>query len=365
MNSSPHKRILIVDDQLENLQAIYQMLEKAAISEEIALATSAQQAYKVIESQLHDLIVTDWEMPDINGIEFIAALKENPATQDIPVIMCTGIMTSSQNLETALAAGATDYIRKPVDEIELIARVKANLHLSEQYRQIKQLNESKETLFSILSHDLRGPIGLIRSFAEMVGMDKKSFQPQEVLEVIDIIGKQSRGVLAILENLFLWARNQRNQVSVNFQKWPLHKAIQENIELLEAQAASKHISIVNHIPKDFTARFDLDMISTVFRNLIANAIKFTPENGQITLSATTKADSLIFSVTDTGVGIPPGRLELLFQKNRFETTSGTQNESGSGLGLKLCQEFIEKHHGKIWAESAVGKGSAFKFSLPR
>lgn len=358
------QRILIVDDQLENLQAIYQMLENAEISHQISLATSARQAYKVIEKQLPDLIVTDWEMPEINGIEFITTLKENPLTKDIPVIMCTGIMTSSKNLETALAAGAADYIRKPVDEIELIARVKANLHLSAKYLEIKQLNESKRTLFSIISHDLRGSIGRIRSFSEIVKLDEENFDRKEILELIDVIARQSRSTFAVLENLLLWANNQRDKVSVDLQTLPINKAIAENIELLEDAAHSKNIKIINAIPDDLQATYDLNMISTVFRNLIANAVKFTHDNGQITLSAENTPDSIIISVADTGVGIPPERIEKIFHKTTFETTYGTQNESGSGLGLKLCQEFVEKHHGKIWAESEVDQGSVFKFSLP-
>ena len=144
-----NKRILIVDDQLENLQEIFQMLEKAKVSEEIALATSAEQAYQVVEHQKPHLIITDWEMPEVNGIELITTLKKNPITKDIPIIMCTGVMTSSKNLEIALEAGAADYIRKPVDEVELIARVNANLHLSEKYSEIKKLNDTKDLMFSI------------------------------------------------------------------------------------------------------------------------------------------------------------------------------------------------------------------------
>ncbi|MEQ8238743.1 MAG: hybrid sensor histidine kinase/response regulator [Cyclobacteriaceae bacterium] len=361
---NPHRRILIVDDQIENLQAIYQMLEKSAISEEISLASSASQAYQVIESELPDLIITDWEMPDINGIEFITTLKVNPDTRDIPIIMCTGIMTSAKNLETSLDAGAADYIRKPVDEVELIARVKANLHLSQQYRKIKLLNESKDTLFSIISHDLRGSIGIIQGFTDIIKMDHENFSQEQILEFIDIIGKQSRSIFAILENLLLWATHQKENVSIDRQKLPLHKAIAENIDLLEDAASKKQIRIVNTIPEHIHASFDMNMISTIFRNLIANAIKFTHENGLITLKAETTRDAIICSIEDTGVGISPERIEKVFQKNSFETTSGTQHESGSGLGLKLCQEFIEKHQGKIWVESEVDKGSCFKFSLP-
>ena len=361
---NPQRRILIVDDQIENLQAIYQILEKSAISEEISLASSANQAYKVIEHELPDLIITDWEMPDINGIEFITTLKANPATKDIPIIMCTGIMTSAKNLETSLAAGAADYIRKPVDEVELIARVKANLHLSEQYRKIKLLNESKDTLFSIISHDLRGSIGSIEGFTDLIKMDYENYSQEQILEFIDIIGKQSRSIYAILENLLLWATNQKENVSINLQQAPLYKAIEENLELLEDSASKKQIRIINSIPRDLHATFDLNMISTVFRNLIANAIKFTYENGIITIKAETSPDAIICSIEDNGVGISTNRIEKIFQKNSFETTSGTQDESGSGLGLKLCLDFIEKHQGKIWVESEVGKGSCFKFKIP-
>lgn len=363
--TNSEKRILIVDDQIENVNAIFQMLEKAGVSNKISLATSAQQAYQVINKYKPDLIITDWEMPEVNGIDFIKELKEKDLTKNTPIIMCTGVMTSSKNLEIALEAGATDYIRKPVDEIELIARVKANLHLSEKYHEIKELNDSKDTIFSILSHDLKGAVGQIKALVDIAEMSKGKISIKELYEFIRIIGKQNRSVFLMLENLLSWAKNQKHFTALNLQKYAVNDAISENLDLLHGLSSSKNISIVNAIPDDLEATFDLNMLSAVFRNLISNAIKFTPEGGSIELRAEKHPNVITFAVIDNGIGIHPGRINDIFSKTTFDSTYGTKNESGTGLGLKICQEFIEKHGGKIWVESTVGKGSTFKLNIAR
>jgi len=139
-------------------------------------------------------------MPVMNGIEFIKALKNNPKTADIPVIMCTGIMTTSENLETALTVGAVDYIRKPIDSIEFVARTKANLHLAEKYNEVKKLNEMKDKIFAVISHDLRGPVGTIKSFAELVLEDEES-STDDYIKTIEVIRRQSGSAFNTLDLL--------------------------------------------------------------------------------------------------------------------------------------------------------------------
>ncbi len=360
-----NKRILIVDDQVESLQTIYHALEQAAISDEIVLAKSVQQAHKVIKKRLPDLIITDWEMPESDGIEFIMQLKEDAQTKDIPAIMCTGAMTSSKNLEMPLDAGAADYIRKPLDPLELTARVRANLHLSQKYKEVKQLNESKETLFSIISHDLRGALGRIEALTDIVKMSGTGITLEEMQHFMEIIGKQSSLISSIFENLLLWSQSQRDEPFADIRDQVINSAIEENIELLGEMAKDKEIELINRIPKPLVVKCDLNMVSAVFRNLIANAIKFTSKKGKVTLEAQhTSSNFVTFSVKDTGVGISPERIGKIFDKTSFETTKGTEKETGSGLELKLSQEFIHRQGGKIWVESELGAGSTFKFFLP-
>ncbi len=364
MRKSDIRNILIVDDQPENLQAITDIFTKSQLPYEIIQAPNGKIALKIIDKVLPDLIITDWEMPEMDGIEFIKQLKQNTNTADIPVIMCTGVMTSSVNLETALQAGAVDYIRKPIDEIELIARTKANLHLSDSYTEIKQLNESKNRIFSIIAHDLKGPVGNIKSFLDMILSNQSDFDFETVINYLNLLEKQSTATYNILENLLAWANSQRNNIVFNPVKQKINLTVETNIVLLEDIATKKNISINNKTSNDLTATFDLNLISIVVRNLIANAIKFTPENGTITVLTEQNELQTLVSITDTGIGISPDRVEKLFEDTSFETTFGTNNEKGSGLGLKLCKYFVEQHKGKIWVESEAEKGSKFIFSIP-
>ena len=273
-------------------------------------------------------------------------------------------MTSSESLETALNAGASDYIRKPVDSIELLARTKANLHLSEKYQEIKKLNYAKDTIFSIISHDVRGPIGTIKSFIDILLTNNSELDKTKLLEYLTLINHQSSSVYDTINNLLEWSNNQKDNIHYEPMHQCVNVAVENNIELLTGIAHQKKVNISNKIPSNAFAFFDSDLISTVIRNLISNAIKFTPKNGTVTINAEITDKIVTVSVSDTGVGIHPERIHSIFDKSTYESTYGTDSEKGSGLGLKICQDFIEKHNEKIWVESHIDKGSIFKFTLP-
>ena len=185
------------------------------------------------------------------------------------------------------------------------------------------------------------------------------------MRYIASIGKQSASVFNILENLLAWANSQQNNIVFQPKHQRINFAVQNNIDLLSQIAVKKKITVNNEVKDSISANFDLILISTVVRNLIANAIKFTTSNGKITIKAEESESHITLYITDTGVGIKPERIEKLFDKAFFETTYGTNSEKGSGLGLKICIDFIERHNGKIWVESEIDKGSSFIFTLPK
>ncbi len=363
MENNSGKKILLLDDEPEILKIIYEIFEENNLLYKIINFRKAKIALQILEKENPDLIITDWEMPEMDGIEFIKAIKRNKNIADIPIIMCTGAMTSSENLQTALNAGAADFIRKPIDKIELIARTKANLHLAENYNQIKQLNKIKNHIFSIISHDLRSPIGTIKSFIALLLENEKNFNIAQIFKYLATMKKQISSISDILENLLQWARSQDNDFNLKPQKQKLLPAITMNIELLEETAKQKKIKIINEINNEQEAIFDFNTISTVIRNLLSNAIKFTPENGKIYVEAKESNSKIIVSVRDTGIGISAERIKKLFDKTTYNSTFGTNLEKGTGLGLNLCRNFIEKHNEKIWVESEINKGSCFCFSL--
>jgi len=357
-------KILIVDDEMVHLDAIINVVEDTGCDYQIFTAFNGKTALEIAKKELPHILITDWEMPEMNGIELIKHLKADSQTADIPIIICTGIMTTSENLETALSVGAVDYVRKPIDKIELIARIKANLHLAEKYNEIKKLNRSKDRIFSVISHDLRGPVGTLKLFADLLLQNLPGYSMGELEELISLISKQSSSVYTTLENLLLWANSQRNNISYQPIKQKIVHAVADNIALLNLGAAQKGITIQNNISENISATFDKNLISIVVRNLINNAIKFTEPGGNVSVNIEQDSQFYTLTVSDSGVGISPERAAKLFDKTSYETTFGTNAEKGSGLGLKLCQEFIEIHHGKIWVESEVGKGSKFCFTLP-
>lgn len=232
-------------------------------------------------------------------------------------------------------------------------------------KQLTALNKSKDDIFSIMAHDLRAPVGNIKAFIELILSNEKNYDHEETMKVMARLGTQSASVFNILENLFAWANSQRHNIILKKERQPINAAIESNIHLLKDSTKAKHIEITNNADPNISVVYDLTLISTVVRNLMANAVKFTNEHGKITIDVEQEDSFVKTSISDNGVGVDPKMASSLFDPNYFETTLGTNSERGSGLGLKLCYEFISKHNGKIWVESEIGKGSTFIFTLPK
>jgi len=231
---------------------------------------------------------------------------------------------------------------------------------------LDELNQTKNKLFSIIAHDLRGPIGSTSSFLELLTAKESEFTKQELLENLILIKDSSKATFKLLENLLTWARAQKGEIVFNPLNSNLFKLVQSNIDLFASNAENKKIRIVDEINPDLVFEFDQEMINTVMRNLINNAIKYTGENGLITISAKETETTIEVSIKDNGIGLDCDTTEMLFITDLKRTRKeGTKGEKGTGLGLILCKEFIWKHKGTIWAESENGKGSTFIFNVPR
>jgi len=361
--------ILVVDDKPDNLKTIVEYLKKSEVQFTILKAPDGKIACKLAEKKLPDLIITDWEMPVMNGIETIEHLKRLEKTKDIPVIMATGVMTSPKNLKTALEAGAIDYIRKPIDEIELTARVNSVLKLSDSLKEIKSLNAIKAKFFAIIAHDLKSPFSAMLGFSKILIENFDNYDISKQKEYLSYIYQSVQRIFKLLENLLLWSLAQKGVISFKPGRQKLSNLSVEAIELLDQLAENKSITLNNEIPEDIVVKADKNMLSTIIRNLISNAIKFTRKGGVITLNACSVSDeneqpNIKVTVKDTGVGISPKRQSKLFKISENHTTKGTDKEKGTGIGLILCREFVEIHGGKIWVESEVGKGSSFHFTIP-
>ncbi|MBE9467362.1 MAG: HAMP domain-containing protein [Bacteroidetes bacterium] len=256
-----------------------------------------------------------------------------------------------------------------VEFFDISDRKKAEQTLKENELKLHELNATKDKFFSIIAHDLRGPLSSILRLSEILNKDFEKHETEEQKEFSGVIHKGIKNTYKLLENLLLWSRSQQGRISFNPEKTNLYLLANETIELLNQSTTEKAIKISNKIQKDIYVNVDKYMSLTIFRNLVSNAIKFTSKGGNITLQSHMPSNKsnqkfLEISIEDNGVGISKEIQSKLFNINENSSTPGTENEKGTGLGLILCKEFVEKQGGKIRVESEVNKGSKFIFNLP-
>ncbi len=236
--------------------------------------------------------------------------------------------------------------------------------LGESETNLRKLNINNDKLFSIIAHDLRSPFNAIMGFSNVMIDEINSLKPEEIKEYSHIINDSASSTLALLDNLLMWARTQSGQVGFNRENLVLGPIILEILDVLKLNAIIKNISL-DHLPFEGTVVYaDKNMLATIIRNLVSNAIKFTNPGGKIVIYAVQNQDSVQISISDSGVGMNQDVCNKIFASVSNMTSRGTANEKGSGLGLVLCKELVAKHGGRIWAESQEGLGSTFHFTIP-
>lgn len=236
--------------------------------------------------------------------------------------------------------------------------------LEKSNEQLKVLNDTKDRFFSIIAHDLRNPFHAVKGLSEVLLMNYDKIAPEKAKKYIDLIHSSSASGSSLLENLLNWSRSQTGNIAFEPETFDLHELLKQTFSLLDTEANRKNIQLKQTVNPQTYIFADINMLSTIFRNLVFNAIKFTPDGGSIVISSVQQPQQVIISVKDTGIGISKESQEKLFNIHTNFSTAGTQNEQGTGLGLILCKEFVERHGGKIWVESEKGNGCEFKFSLP-
>jgi len=247
----------------------------------------------------------------------------------------------------------------------VIERRRAKDALEKSEADLRESNAAKDKFFSVISHDLKSPFNSIVGFSSILEEQVREKDLEGIEEYAKIIQNSSQRAMDLLSNLLEWSRSQTGRMEFKPENIDIVALINEADDLLRDVAHQKSITITGKMPQSITVFADKDMIGTILRNLISNAIKFTNQGGTIVVSAKQKQGELMVTVSDNGVGIEADVLGNLFRIEESYSTSGTQNEQGTGLGLILCKEFIEKHGGKIWVESEVGKGSKFCFTIPK
>jgi PAS domain S-box-containing protein len=248
---------------------------------------------------------------------------------------------------------------------DLSERRERELIIKKQNDELQKLNATKDKFFSIIAHDLKGPFNGISGLSQILIEQIRNKDYEGIEEYAEFIHSTSQQAINLLINLLEWSRLQTGQMEFNPEFIEVTGIISPVKELLSISAQQKSIQITLNFPDRLTIYADKFMLETIFRNLIANAIKFTPKNGNILVSAEENENEFLFVIEDNGIGIEKKNLEKLFRIGENLSSIGTENETGTGLGLILCNDFIQKHKGKIWVESERGIGSKFYFSLPK
>ncbi len=245
-----------------------------------------------------------------------------------------------------------------------IALKVANDEVNEKNIELSNLNATKDKFFSIISHDLKGPLNSLTSFSGLLINHLDSLSKEEIQMLAKDLDKSLKNLFVLLENLLEWSRSQTGNIEFKPVPFDLGAVLQQNKELLSTQAQNKKITILSEVNSEVIVHAHQQSVNTVVRNLLSNAIKFTPEGGVIALALQQTNNEALVSISDTGVGMSSEVMDKLFRIDAKHSTQGTANEKGTGLGLILCKEFIEKNGGRIWVKSETGKGSVFSFTLP-
>ena len=237
-------------------------------------------------------------------------------------------------------------------------------YLEDTNKNLLELNEIKDKFFSIIAHDLRNPFTSLIGLSEMLNKNHSKFDKKDLERITQNIFLAAKSTFDLLENLLEWARIQTNKISFVPRSVCFNGICKEIIEHLQPNCESKNIRMIFTLKEDLFVTADVNMVKTILRNLVTNAIKFTDKNGAIEIKASKNEDYATITISDNGVGMDEKNRSRLFDSFQQFSNTGTRGEKGTGLGLMLCKEFVEKHDGKIWVESELGKGSDFKFTLP-
>ncbi|MDM8523549.1 hybrid sensor histidine kinase/response regulator [Desulfococcaceae bacterium HSG8] len=369
---SEKAEILIVDDDPTNLGVLFDYLNASGFR--TLIAEDGEGALRKADFARPDIILMDVMMPGIDGFETCRRLKENETTKDIPVIFMTALSDTVDKVR-GFKTGAVDYITKPFQQEEVLLRIATHLTIQHQKKELAELNALKDKFFSIISHDMKNIFFHLMGSADLLAMKILDFNYDKVEKDAENIHASLQNAYRLMENLLKWSMLQTETTNFDPRNFDLRNIAMNNILFFMQNAKQKDISLSHTIQTDIPVHANPDMVDTILRNLISNAIKFTQSGGEVLVSArfskdTTDTDEewneqVEVAVTDTGVGISKENIRKLFRIDKKYKKTGTSGERGTGLGLILCKELVEKNNGRIWVESEAGKGTKFWFTLPK
>lgn len=408
-------QILLVEDNPGDVILVNELLQSSGILYTLKPVATLKETHSICAGTEFDVVLLDLGLPDSLGLDTLKQIRT--FCENCAIVVMTGLDDEAASL-ASLREGAQDYLvkgtltadnlirgikygverkrietllkisenryRKLSEELEmkvrertreletanyqlnqeLIERHQAEEALKKSEARLKELNATKDKFFNIIAHDLRNPFTSLLGSTELLAENIREMEEEKITELIRILNDSAKRGYAILQNLLDWSRSQTGLMPFNPEKIDLKRIVDENISYLRLTSDGKKISVTSGIMEGLNIFADRNMINTILRNLLGNAIKFTPTYGTVVVAATAGNDETTISVKDTGIGIPDDKISELFRIDTKYTRPGTNMEQGTGLGLKLCKEFVEMQGGKIWVASTQNKGSEFLFTIP-
>ena len=382
---SQQQKILIVDDQLANIEVLHELFQD---DYQVFFATNGENAITQAGTLLPDLILLDIMMPDMDGRDVCLHLKSNPLTQKIPIIFVTA-MASDLDEEMGLELGAVDYVTKPINATAVKLRVKNQLELKQYRDTLEELvvlrtteleaarnaaeagNRAKHEFLMVVSHELRTPLTSIIGFSDLMA---SSEEKEAVRRKAQVILASGYTMLELVDDILgltsIEPETGYEKSSLLFYLPELLEEVQTFVtEKAEEKQLSFALEVNPEVPK--SVQGDRNYLFQVLKHLLKNSVKFT-KTGSIRLEVLPAPDqtspgTMLFRVTDTGIGIAPEKQDIIFQHFTRVDDTMTRSEGGLGLGLTICKRFVKRLGGKVWVESALGKGSVFSFTaiLPK
>ncbi len=371
INTSDYK-LLIVDDILSNILLLKAILVREKFK--IISADSGKKALEMIDSEKPDLVLLDVMMPLMDGYETCQNIRKNYTLEELPVILVTAL-NNNEDIVKGFSFGANDFVTKPFNNDVLLMRIKfqlsvvrANRLIQSQADELSKTIISRDKLYSIIAHDIRSPLATTMIIMNYVTEKIKDYDniDSDVVEMLMNVNSISEDAFNLFDNLLKWTKSQTGALKTVLQKIDISSLTISSIDFLSKVAHNKKIDIeVVGADEQVEVYADIDMIKTIYRNLISNAIKFSHEGSKIIVKLENEQDKVVINVIDSGYGISAEDIVKIESGKVDFTKAGTKNESGSGLGLNLTKEFINRNGGELSVISELGKGSTFSFYIPK
>ena len=355
-----HVKILVVDDNAENLKVVGNFFKEKDYK--IALALDGESALSILDNNDIDLILLDVMMPVMNGYELCRRIKSKDKIREIPVLFLTA-KSQTEDLVEGFNAGGVDYISKPFNRDELFIRVKNHLDLSTSKKKIIEMNITRDKLYSIIAHDVRSPLTEIQFTLKTISKGLLDTSSEEFKKMMLLLEKSTSQTKTLLDDLLEWLKFQGSKMTMNYTNLNIGNVVNVCVGFLNGLAVRKNICIEQLIADNTFAFADEQTIRAVFRNIISNAIKFTPEFGSIKIYCEKVGDFVKIIVQDSGVGMSSDVIHKIMDKKVYYSSLGTQKESGSGLGLQIVKDFVALNNGSLQIESTEGKGTSLIVNL--